>query len=885
MFDPYAEWLGIPKDQRPINCYRLLGVSRKESDSSEISRAALERSELVLEHQDGPHGELCARLLKEIAQAKAMLTNPAKRKEYDARLRSKQKNQAEEIAEVEAVEEAAPTKGKPKSAKAEPARKRPPKPEKKSSAMLFVVLGGIAVLSLLVVGGGVGAYLIFGGKSEPTRVQQAAATPTTKQQSVVSPPTKPATTKAEAPKTPAKKPDPPKPPAPKPPARKPPQKKPMVAKLPVPSDAAQATAEKALKEKYKTEYAKTKPEDKLALAAKFLQPGREDRKDPAAWFVLLREARDLSIEANRPRLAVEAIDEIDRWFVIDALEMKIKALTAVDSKNSETVAIAARYRVVLNLIEQAYDVENFEAARRLLEIIESAMKNIQATELLKLVREDKSELDGFVGDFQQVRQAKSKLAPSPDDPEANRVVGQYLCFFQNKWDEGLPLLAKCADAELKNLATKDLAEPAAVKEQLAIADGWWAKARGLKDRQQHHIANHARMWYERSGPNTQGEDRAKVINRIREAQEKEYARITHLFPGSFYGRDTENRILLLRQGGGTMQSEEAVEAGLEWLAKHQNPTGSWTTDRFAVQGCNCTEKADKGQKHDIAGTAFGMMPFIGAGETHHKGKHAGVIARGLSYLLSHQKRTGNFHDNGYENALATTVVVELYGITKDKSLLPSAVAATNYIILAQDSTGGWGYTPKSKPDTSVSGWQFTALKAAAFAGLKVPPETFNRLSRFLDTVADANGNGYGYNTPGAGAATSAVGILCREFLSWGPGHPALDKGADSLLQTGNFPSKKNFNMYAAFYITQAAHHLGGRHWEKWNGAVRDLLIELQDKGNDPKHAHQKGSWSPNKAIYAKEGGRLMFTSLALITLEAYYYHIPLYGYKLELLLD
>ena len=60
--------------------------------------------------------------------------------------------------------------------------------------------------------------------------------------------------------------------------------------------------------------------------------------------------------------------------------------------------------------------------------------------------------------------------------------------------------------------------------------------------------------------------------------------------------------------------------------------------------------------------------------------------------------------------------------------------------------------------------------------------------------------------------------------------------------------------------------------------VRDLLIDLQDKGDDPKHVHQKGSWSPRADPYAKQGGRIMFTALAIITLETYYYHVPLYGY-------
>ena len=87
------------------------------------------------------------------------------------------------------------------------------------------------------------------------------------------------------------------PPAPKPPApvglNRPAPPKPVakVVKLAVPDQAAQDTAEKALKEEFKAFYDKPKPEDHLNLAVKLLQPGRENRADPAAWYVLLREAR------------------------------------------------------------------------------------------------------------------------------------------------------------------------------------------------------------------------------------------------------------------------------------------------------------------------------------------------------------------------------------------------------------------------------------------------------------------------------------------------------------------------------------------------------------------------------------------------------------------
>ncbi|MFI5105542.1 MAG: hypothetical protein ACHP79_11520, partial [Terriglobales bacterium] len=57
-------------------------------------------------------------------------------------------------------------------------------------------------------------------------------------------------------------------------------------------------------------------------------------------FVLLREARDLAMEAQRPRLVVEAINEIDKWFVIDVQDMKLKLLTTLSQSPVDAVVVA-----------------------------------------------------------------------------------------------------------------------------------------------------------------------------------------------------------------------------------------------------------------------------------------------------------------------------------------------------------------------------------------------------------------------------------------------------------------------------------------------------------------------------------------------------------------
>src|SRR5207302_1554177 len=83
--------------------------------------------------------------------------------------------------------------------------------------------------------------------------------------------------------------------------------------------------------------------------------------EPAAWFVLLREARDLAVEAQRPRLVVEAINEIDKWFEINAHEMKIKALTTLRQSPNDAVVKAAGV-TALSQVKLALADDKYEAA-------------------------------------------------------------------------------------------------------------------------------------------------------------------------------------------------------------------------------------------------------------------------------------------------------------------------------------------------------------------------------------------------------------------------------------------------------------------------------------------------------------------------------------------
>jgi hypothetical protein len=251
------------------------------------------------------------------------------------------------------------------------------------------------------------------------------------------------------------------------------------------------------------------------------------------------------------------------------------------------------------------------------------------------------------------------------------------------------------------------------------------------------------------------------------------------------------------------------------------------------------------------------------------------VDQGLAYLLRHQTDDGDFGGGMYAQGLATIAVCEAFGMTGDDRLKRPAQQAVKYLVWAQHQGGGWWYQPREAGDTSITGWQLMALTTGRMAGLKVPQESFQRVSTFLDSVGTSDG-GYGYTGPPSTPTNTAIGLSCRQYLGWDPRKPEMLNGVEILKR--NPPAANVNNVYYYYYATQVLHHRGGEAWELWNPKMRDWVIEKQNKGEDDakKDRPLRGSWSPVGDEYGKQGGRLMVTSLSLLTLEVYYRHVPLF---------
>lgn len=338
------------------------------------------------------------------------------------------------------------------------------------------------------------------------------------------------------------------------------------------------------------------------------------------------------------------------------------------------------------------------------------------------------------------------------------------------------------------------------------------------------------------------------------------------------GRGQAVRSQMVKRYGGNDASEAAVANALKWFAEHQNADGSWNFDH---RGGRCQGRCTHHGTLDdcfTGATAMALLPFLGSGQTHREGKYKQSVQGGLAYLIRTMKPTGQLSQGGgslYSHGLAAITLCEAFGMTHDKALMAPAQASLNYIVYAQDPVGGgWRYSPKQPGDTSAVGWQLMALKSGHMSYLQVPPATVAGAIKFLDSVQTNSGANYGYTGPGAGAAQSAVGLLCRMYLGWKKEHPGIEKGVEFLSNQG--PSKTN--MYFNYYATQVLRHYGGEKWEKWNTKLRDDLVNSQSK-----EGHEFGSWFMEGGDHgAERGGRLYCTSMATMILEVYYRHMPIY---------
>lgn len=332
-----------------------------------------------------------------------------------------------------------------------------------------------------------------------------------------------------------------------------------------------------------------------------------------------------------------------------------------------------------------------------------------------------------------------------------------------------------------------------------------------------------------------------------------------------------------------------IALALDWLARHQEPSGRWKALAFDLR-CE-PESACSGlaaAEYDVGVSALALLALMAQGNTADEGIHADNVARGLTWLLSVQDpSTGSFVPTDrlaflYEHCMATEALAEavlFLGTPEARAALERAV---RLVLLARNPRGAWryAYPPDEDNDTSVTSWAVSALGAAQRAGLEVDSNAFAGARWWIDRVTDPKTGRIGYNSAGSLSARvvdkndnyppelteamSAAGLHIARVL--GERHfeeAALERTRGLLYArppTWNASGFTN-DLYYWFHGAQALQGRRDAPARKWLDALRAALEEGQHRDG-----HAAGSWEPN-GPWGWAGGRVYSTACAALAMQ------------------
>lgn len=262
----------------------------------------------------------------------------------------------------------------------------------------------------------------------------------------------------------------------------------------VPEGKALAEAEKTVRTIFQSDYARKKPADMVEFARKLLKTAEETRDEPAAKYVLYRDASEIAARGGDVALALDAVEALSRGFISDRLELK---LTALDTAEKAQVAPGkAVADAALEVAENAVEADEYPAAMRFLKLASVAAARLKVATLIAAVAARSKEVEVIQKAYVATEADRKALVLNPKDAAASARYGRFVCMVKGDWDTGLPLLARGDDDALKIAAEKDQARPTAATDRAELGDRWWSLGEKLDPTQQTEVRLRAYHWYQ-----------------------------------------------------------------------------------------------------------------------------------------------------------------------------------------------------------------------------------------------------------------------------------------------------------------------------------------------------------------------------------------------------
>ena len=311
--------------------------------------------------------------------------------------------------------------------------------------------------------------------------------------------------------------------------------------------------------------------------------------------------------------------------------------------------------------------------------------------------------------------------------------------------------------------------------------------------------------------------------------------------------------------------EQAIQKGLDYLAKAQSTNGSWKSSA------------------PVATTSMCCLALMASGSTVSRGPFAEHVRLGIEYLVKRTSNSGFISDGVgggasgmHGHGFAAMVFAESLGTIDDGDLYARVEEALRKAIrsieTSQNRYGGWNASPVASLTDDGSGavaiMQIMALRSARSDGITIRHQVIERAKKYVLEMTTEDG-WYQYNWGSRGGNRSCgltgpgiymLGAL-GEFDS-----TKYERGIKNIMTHSPFLSKnqsagdqgwQSWYYYALFYCSLAIFQHGGEEWSTYYPAMRDDLVRRQGAN---------GGWED------PYGG--LYTAFALLSLELPYRQLP-----------
>ena len=273
-----------------------------------------------------------------------------------------------------------------------------------------------------------------------------------------------------------------------------------------------------VKELFLTRYQKAaNREEKEDIAREMVTKSEQLGDDLAGKYVMLTAAQRIALEVNDIETASDALDQLVETFEMDAYDSRVALLRKTANLTQENTFDTRIMDDAWGLSQEAVKRDDYGTATNMVETALAAARRLNDKDRVSKYSRRLFELEKMEASYQKVKESLTLVGDPSEDPKISEQVGRYYCFIKEEWDQGLPHLARSADADLRRLAQRDLQAPTGTELQLELADGWWEMAQRSRSPEDTGMNKRAQYWYEVALENRpQGLPRLKAELRVKE---------------------------------------------------------------------------------------------------------------------------------------------------------------------------------------------------------------------------------------------------------------------------------------------------------------------------------------------------------------------------------